>query len=104
LLGVLNFDGAGNVSGSYTIVSKNPLASGTLTGTYSGNSDGSNTVNLTFDVGVTATASVAVTDGGTGLQLVVTGGTLTKPGQVITGTGRIQSAQAPRPPDHSAIF
>jgi hypothetical protein len=89
---VLNFDGAGNISGSYTLVSKNPTATGLLTGTYSTNPDGSNTVNLTFDVGATATLALAVTDGGTGLQFLVTGGTLPKPGQVITGTGRIQSA------------
>ncbi|HYL34559.1 MAG TPA: hypothetical protein VEV17_01455 [Bryobacteraceae bacterium] len=51
LLGVLNFDGAGNITGSYTVVNQAyTLSSGTLTGTYSGNPDGSNTVNLTFDV------------------------------------------------------
>ena len=97
LLGVLNFDGAGNVTGSYTLLSKNGLATGTLTGTYSGNPDGSNTVQLTFDVGATATAGMVVTDGGTGLQLLVTGGSLLKPGQVVNGTGRIISAQAAIP-------
>jgi hypothetical protein len=44
-----------------------------MTGTYSGNPDGSNTVNLTFDIGATLAAAVAVTDGGTGLQFLVTG-------------------------------
>jgi hypothetical protein len=97
LLGVLNFDGAGDVTGSYTLVSKNPTATGTLTGTYSGNQDGSNTVNLTFDVGGTITAAMVVTDGGTGLQLLVTGGSLPKPGQVLSGTGRIQSALGTMP-------
>ena len=98
LLGVLSFDGAGNVSGSYTIVSsKNPIATGTLTGTYSGNPDGTNTVNLTFDVGATATVLLAVTDGGNGLQLVLTGGSLLKPGQVVGGTGRLQSSLSTTP-------
>ena len=99
LLGLFNFDGAGNITGSYTFVSKNAnaTATGTLKGNYSGNSDGSNTVHLTFDVGATATAVMAVTDGGTGLQLVVTGGTLAKPGQVVSGTGRIVSAQGTTP-------
>jgi hypothetical protein len=97
LLGVLNFDGAG-ITGSYTIVStKNGVVSGTWTGTYSGNPDGSNTINLTPDIGGTLTAAVAVTDGGTGLQILVTGGTITKPSQVLTGTGRIQSAQGTMP-------
>jgi hypothetical protein len=93
-LGVLNFDGAGNVSGTYTIAqTKNQTAvTGTWTGTYSGNPDGSNTVNLTLDVGGTITLAVVVTDGGTGLQLLVAGGSLAKPGQVLNGTGRIQSS------------
>lgn len=97
LLGLLNFDGAGNITGSYTLVSKNAPATGTLKGTYSGNSDGSNTVHLIFDAGATATAAIAVTDGGTGLQLLVTGGSLIKPGQVVSGTGRIVTAQGTMP-------
>jgi hypothetical protein len=99
ILGVLNFDGAGNVTGTYTLVTtKNPTAAtGTWTGTYSGNPDGSNTVNLTFDVGGTITAAVMVTDGGNALQILLTGGSLLKPGQVINGTGRIQSAQGSMP-------
>jgi hypothetical protein len=99
LLGVLNFDGAGNVTGTYTLVTtKNPTAAtGTWTGTYSGNPDGSNTVNLTFDVGGTITAAVMVTDGGNALQILLTGGSLLKPGQVVNGTGRIQSAQGTMP-------
>lgn len=99
LLGVLNFDGAGNITGTYTFLSSkaNTPANGTWTGTYSGNPDGSNTVNLTADAGATLTVEVTVTDGGTGLQLLVTGGSLPKPGQVITGIGRIQSAQGTMP-------
>ena len=97
LLGVLNFDGSGNVTGSYTIVGKNPTSTGTWTGTSSGNPDGSTTVNLTFDVGVTATAAMAVTDGGAGLQIILTGGTLSKPGQVIFGTGRTLSTPGASP-------
>jgi hypothetical protein len=98
LLGVLNFDGAGNINGTYTLFStKNGKAGGTWTGTYTGNPGGSNTISLTLDVGGTITAAVAVTDGGTGLQILVTGGSLPKPGQVLTGTGRIQSAQGTMP-------
>ena len=58
LLALLNFDGAGNISGSYTLVTKNyAVLTGAMTGTYSGNPDGSNTVNLTFDIGAILTAS-----------------------------------------------
>lgn len=97
LLGVLNFDGAGNVSGSYTIVGKNPAATGMWTGTSSGNPDGTTTLNLSLDVGATVSAAMAVTDGGTGLQIMITGGTLTKPGQVVAGTGRILAAPGTPP-------
>ncbi|HYL34557.1 MAG TPA: hypothetical protein VEV17_01445 [Bryobacteraceae bacterium] len=99
VLAVLNFDGAGNIAGTYTLTRSINfvLATGTLTGTYSGNPDGSNTVNLTFDIGATVTAVMAVTDGGAGLQLLATGGNGSKPGQVVSGTGRIQSAQGTMP-------
>jgi hypothetical protein len=91
---VLNFDGAGNISGEYTFVNKvYSVGTGTLTGTDSGNPDGSNTVNLRLDTGATITAAMAVTDGGTGLQLLGTGGSVLQPGEVFSGTGRIQSAQ-----------
>jgi hypothetical protein len=98
LLGVLNFDGAGNVTAKYTKVNSDyTTTSGTATGTYSGAPDGSNTVNLTFDSGSAWTALIAITDGGSGLQLLVTGGDPVNAGQVFSGTGRIQSAQGTVP-------
>lgn len=105
LLGVLNFDGGGNVSATYTKVNWDyTKKTGTATGTYSGNPDGSNTVNLTFDDGSLWTLAVAVTDGGSGIQLLVTGGDpmnafigSTNPGEVFSGTGRLQSAQGTMP-------
>jgi hypothetical protein len=101
LLGVLNFDGAGNVTATYTKVNVDFTATtGKATGTYLANPDGSNTVNLTFDDGSVWTLAAAVTDGGSGLQLLVTGGTPMNfftgnpnPAQVFGGTGRILSAQ-----------
>jgi hypothetical protein len=100
LLGVLNFDGAGNVTATYTKVDVDfTVKTGTATGTYSPNPDGSNTVNLTFDDGSVWTLAAAVTDGGSGLQLLVTGGDPmntfkgnANPAAVLSGTGRIQSA------------
>ena len=90
----LYFDGAGNVSGPYAFITvSDTVITGTLTGNYIGNPDGSNTLNLTRDVGGTFTALMTLTDGGTGMQLLMTGGGLLPQGQVITGTGRIQSAQ-----------
>jgi len=105
LLGVLDFDGAGKVTATYTKVNVDfTLKTGTATGTYSANPDGSNTVNLTFDDGSVCTIAAAVTDGGSGLQLLVTGGTPmnfftgnANPAQVFSGNGRILSAQATVP-------
>ena len=80
------------------------MSAGTATGTYSANPDGSNTVNLTFDDKSVWTAAVAVTDGGSGLQLIVTGGDPMNafpgnpnPGEVWSGTGRTPSAQGSLP-------
>jgi hypothetical protein len=70
---------------------------GKLTGTYTGNPDGSNTVNLALDTGQSLTAAMALTDGGTALQLLVTGGSLLGQGRVITGTGRVLSAPGTMP-------
>ncbi|HYL34959.1 MAG TPA: hypothetical protein VEV17_03480 [Bryobacteraceae bacterium] len=98
LLAVLNFDGAGNITGTYTLVGQTyNVLTGTLTGTYSGNPDGSNTANLSLDLGATVTAVVTLTDGGAGLQFMATGGTGIQPGHVVTGSGRIQSAQGSMP-------
>jgi hypothetical protein len=105
LLGVLNFDGAGNVTATYTKVNVDfTVKSGTATGTYSPNPDGSNTVNLTFDDGSVWALAAAVTDGGSGLQLLVTGGDPMNffkgnpnPAQVLSGTGRILSTQGTVP-------
>ena len=105
LLGVLKFDGAGNVTATYTKVNVDySVKTGTATGTYSANPDGSNTINLTFDDGSVWTLAAAVTDGGAGLQLLVTGGDPfnfftgnANPAQVISGTGRILSGQGTLP-------
>src|SRR3954451_14870554 len=52
LLGVLNFDGASNITATYTKVNVDfTVKTGTATGAYSANPDGSNRVNLTFDDG-----------------------------------------------------
>ena len=78
ILGVINFDGAGKVAGSYTAEagsspqqSSQPIT-GTLTGTYSSNPDGSGSVTIILDVGATVTFAMVITDGGQGLQLVAT--------------------------------
>ena len=97
-LAILHFDGAGNMAGTYTVVDeKYRVGTGTLTGTYSGNPDGSNTVNMTLDDGSTVTLVATLTDQGSGLQFLVTGGNAISQGEVITGTGRIISAPGTMP-------
>ena len=75
VLGLLNFDGTGNVSGSYTLENRggaNNTTTGNLTGTYSANPDGTGSLTLMLDVGITVTFAVAVVDGGQGIQLTST--------------------------------
>lgn len=78
ILGVINFDGAGNVSGSYTTeqgsspTHTSQPVTGTFTGTYSGNADGTGSLTTTADNGTTFTFAMVTTDGGQGLQFVAT--------------------------------
>jgi hypothetical protein len=78
LLGVMNFEGAGNVSGPDTAefgALGNQAAqsiAGTFTGKYSGNTDGTGSVTIALDAGITLTYAMVVTEGGKSLQLVMT--------------------------------
>lgn len=75
LLGVMNFDGAGNVTGSYTSepdTQPEHTNAGTLTGTYSSNPDGTGSLTIKLDTGTILTFAMVTTDGGQGLQLVAT--------------------------------
>src|SRR5262249_55345318 len=80
-LGVIKFDGAGNAAFSFTSVAigsdangndggKPPVTKATLTGSYSVNSDGSGTIDLTASSG--GAFGFVVTDGGSGLLLLLT--------------------------------
>ncbi len=56
-VGVMTFDGAGNVTGSYTSISDHAVQSGALGGTYVVKSNGTGTLNLTTGL----TAQFAIT-------------------------------------------
>jgi hypothetical protein len=78
LVGVMNFDGAGNVIGTATLKPRNTNAQNaqagpaTFTGTYSSNPDGTGSAKLAFDAGFGATFTMVTTDGGQGIQLMST--------------------------------
>ena len=102
-LGVMTFDGSGNVAGSYTFQrgstsAKAPqTATGTFTGTYSSNPDGTGSVTMTLGGVLTITFAMVITDGGQGLQLVATnliGGDIS--GSVGSGFARAAYAGSPK--------
>jgi hypothetical protein len=80
VLGLMNFDGTGNLSGAYTFEVGDSAQTpgglnltGALTGTYTTNADRTGTLNVTLDVGLSFKFDMVITDGGKGLQLVATG-------------------------------
>ena len=98
IMGVLNFDGAGNAAGTYTFQNgaTDPKGArtltGTLTGTYTNNPDGTGSFTLNPDGGGSLGLAFVLTDGGQGMQLAVTsfvGGDLTT--DVAFGVARAAS-------------
>ena len=78
ILGVMNFDGSGNLTGTYTyeVDANRPQAAkttnGNFTGSYSANADGTGSLAMTLDSGITLTLAMAAGDGGQSIQLVAT--------------------------------
>ena len=94
MVGVLAFDGAGNVSGSYTSISLQVFQTGTLGGTYTVNSNGTGAINFTtgenppqFAIALNSTAAGVAHS----VQLLVTGD---NDNEVVSGTALLQSASA----------
>ena len=97
-IGVLNFDGSGNVAVSYTSVAVGkddfsgvpPITSTVLNGTYTAKPDGSGTINLTPGPGQPKNSAFAfvTTDKGSGLLLLETDGN--SGSSVSSGTARGQ--------------
>ena len=95
ILGVMSFDGAGNVTGSYTARSNggHPQSpGGTFTGTYSSMPNGvglkPGSVTIALDIGTTVSLDMVITDGGQGLQLVATNCGCDLAGAVFSGVAR----------------
>ena len=90
MVGVLTFDGAGNVTGSYTSISLDTVTTGTLGGTYTVKSNGTGTI--TFTTGSTAVFAITLnsTTAGLahGLQMLQTND---NNNEIISGTASLQS-------------
>lgn len=77
-LGLINFDGAGNVTGTYTYEvdarSSMPVKTtrGSLTGTYSSNADGTGSATIALDAGINLTFAMVSAESGQSLRLAVT--------------------------------
>jgi len=78
ILGVMNFDGAGNVAGTYLYeVDANSAAApkttrGSLTGTYSSNADGTGSMTIALNAGINLTLAMATGENGQSIRLVAT--------------------------------
>ena len=92
-VGILTFDGAGNVTGSYTSISGGVVQTGTLGGTYTINSNGTGTI--TFATGSTAQFAITLdsTAAGVahGVQLLQTNDSNN---EIVSGTAVLQSTTA----------
>lgn len=90
MVGVLTFDGAGNVSGSYTSISLQVFQTGTLGGTYKVNSNGTGTI--TFTTGSTAQFAInldsTAAEVAHGVQLLQTNDSNN---EIVSGTAVLQS-------------
>jgi len=90
MVGALTFDGAGNVTGSFTSITWDTVSTGTLGGTYTVNSNG--TGSMHFTTGSKALFSIALNSivGGVaeGMQLLQTND---KKNEIISGTAVLQS-------------
>jgi hypothetical protein len=93
VVGVMTFDGAGNATGSETVVFSDPAPDATtvqaqtfpFTGTYVVNADGTGTITLQIP-GQTIPVAFVLADGGSTVMFVQSGAT----NDVITGTARKQ--------------
>jgi len=105
ILGVINFDGAGNVTGTITTESGGMgeagvgarTLTGNITGTYSVNPDGTGSLTAATGRGGPITFAMVIADGGQGLQLVVTNcsGCAGAGGIALQGTAQSLSGSLP---------
>lgn len=91
MVGVMTFDGAGNVAGSYTSISADTVQTGSLGGTYTVNANGTGTISLTTGSTAEFAISLNSTTGGIagGVQLLQINDSNN---EIVSGTAVLQSA------------
>jgi hypothetical protein len=103
ILGLLNFDGAGNVTGTATVKPRStdnqraqPVPS-KVTGTDSSNPDGTGSLTLAYDVGFSATFAMVATNGGSvsGNFLAAVFGTVCRQNDFETLSGLVTGSVSP---------
>jgi len=106
MLGLMNFDGAGNISGPYQLelgsggANAPQSLAGSFTGIYSFNPDGTGTITLALDIGVNLTLTALIDNRGRTMQLALTGCTgpiCDLSGTVVTGVAEIEFNGLPHP-------
>lgn len=89
ILGVMNLDGTGGVTGVFKVYKPGatpPLQSGSFTGTYSTNPDGTGSVTFTTSpMGETVQAAMVISNAGTRISLLQTSGST-----IVTGVATLQ--------------
>jgi len=94
--GVFTFDGAGNLTSNITNVRSDPSPNATtvlvqtvpVPGTYTVNSDGTGVIVLNVPGGLVINVAFVITDGGSNLILLSTGGTTGAANDVSSGFAR----------------
>jgi hypothetical protein len=97
IVGVITFDGAGNLMGNETLVQPDTSPNATtvqtqtvrFAGQYTVNSDGTGTLTVIVPNGPTIPISFVITDGGSSLMFVETG-SASGGNNLLTGTARKQ--------------
>jgi len=70
IVGIMNFNGLGNVSSSFTVDDSGTVYTGTAAGTYSVASDGTGNVKMTYPDGSSITLFIVLNAAGKGFQAV----------------------------------
>lgn len=102
VLGIMNFDGAGGVSGNAVIQTRDddgtaaaPTVPTAFSGTYSMNADGTASMKVTFDAGFDAALTLVLSDGGQEFHFADKAGQVNAGAINVTSTAQSVTATVP---------